>query len=109
MPDYLITFKAYLDPAKKPEDWPNPVTNTCGFRCENYAQLRESVNAETKRIVQFGGIAILKDTKLPLRDDATTLSLLRFVPMHMIFYIDREIKMLTADMPDENEEGVLRQ
>ncbi|MDA4130150.1 MAG: hypothetical protein OK457_05230 [Thaumarchaeota archaeon] len=109
MSDYSVRFVVNLIPALKPEGWPNPVYHDVIFRVEDFQSLRSLVDQQMLKMIQQNGVVIMKETKKPLTESIESWDLRRFVPLHMVAFINTETSLLTSVFPESNTEGVIKQ
>lgn len=105
MADYIVHFKIYLKQASLPDGWTNPVIHNSYIRAEDFENLKKLSNSEAMAFVKQQGVVVLKQSDKPLADDIPTMDLMRFIPMNMIAYIDRETEQIAGHMPDKSDEG----
>lgn len=106
MPDYMVRFKAHLIPFLKPECLPNPILHDCFWTCENFEELKNNVNKEAYSFILQNGFITLQESKKPMVENAETLDLRCFVPLHMVSHITHEIKKMVTDVPNLEDEGI---
>lgn len=101
MIDYFVKFNAYLVPATKPEGWENPVHQAFTFSVNNIDELRTEVTKVFVALSRQGGMLIAADTDKPLGNDTRTMDLNRFIPLHMIAWIQPETRLITLLSSEE--------
>jgi hypothetical protein len=109
MADYIVHFKVYLRQASLPEGWTNPIVHDCYIRAEDFPNFKKLSNQEMTQFIRQQGIIVLKPSTKAMQDDIPTMDLMRFIPMQMIAYIDRETEIIVGAMPDKRDEGVIYQ
>src|SRR4029077_12586781 len=104
--EYLVTFRAHLIQMLKPVEWSNTLEQMNHFAVANVDGLHKEINNALKAFVIQNGVPFLKESNKPLDPSSyKTLELRYFVPMHMIQYIDWEIKPLSQSSSFEAGDG----
>jgi hypothetical protein len=105
MTDYHVVFNVYLIPEKMPDRWTSPVEHVLDVRVDTLKQLRGMIDAEYATFINHQGLMILEDTGKSFSADTASMDRRRFLPMHMIEYIQTRITLVSTGVREDEEEG----
>lgn len=97
---FIVTFKGHIDERKRPEFFPHEIRDVVILEAEDKTGLVKAFNDYTISWIRIQGMTVRKDP-YAVEDPAKVDINRMFVPMHMITYIDSEIKAIN------DQEGIL--
>jgi hypothetical protein len=114
MSEYLIRLKYHLVPATKPDGWENPMHYDVHLmNVRNFEDIQKMTNETISSILRTGSAIVMKSSAKPTENENVELLNSRvFVPLHMVSFIETEIKAVTGQtpwVPNGFSEGVLLQ
>jgi hypothetical protein len=105
MPEYLITFTAYIDARKRPENFPRVIQDKVVASFDSGPLLVDFVNKRVAVYAQNQGMGVTLDQDLI--EDLSIIDTNRiWVPMHMITHFTATYKAITGEMPQVSALGL---
>jgi len=105
MPDYIVTFTAYIDENKRPENFPKVIKDVLAVSFDTGLQLVDFVNKRNEMYNRNQGMGVNLDPGS--LEDLSIIDTKRvWVPMHMITYLTAAIKPVTGEMPQITDAGI---
>lgn len=105
MTSYFVTFMAYIDERKRPENFPKVIHFSAMIHAENQEQLGGQVNLLLfQNFVQPQGVGVRRDPYKTEEVGKQDLNDRMWIPMHMITHIIPVVKMIVGEVPFLNNE-----
>ncbi len=101
MGTFHVVINGHLDLTKKPKDLPDTIKQLFVDEVQSPQDLIKRIYDRLKEIIDTGGMGCrlgLENTEVGKKHRSI------FVPMHMITFLEAEIKPLVGDIPQENPE-----
>lgn len=106
--DYSVRFIGHVIETRKPQGWPATIENSVIFRADDKGQVFSYLNEVGKKIRIDQGIVANLDLPNQEKSDVG-FGNGKFIPMHMLTHISFSVRLVSGEMPDETDQGVLRQ
>jgi hypothetical protein len=104
--DFTVRYIAHIDERKRPENFPHSFSTIGTYRVQNPEQLKSIVNSELGSIIQNGGMIVPLDPSQTVDTQKVNIDDRIYVPMHMITYIEADIRPMAA-MPNIVDTGIV--